>query len=108
MAMPRGTGGMFFGPAGGGPIRPDGTFTLSGVAPGEYTLRANIGNGMGGDGRPEFATAIVTVNGEDISGVRLAATPMITVTGRVVVQDAAAAQSLRTADRHQRLARQPR
>jgi Carboxypeptidase regulatory-like domain len=96
MAMPRGTGGMFFGPAGNGPIRPDGTFALSGVAPGEYTLRANIGNGMGGgDGRPEFATAIVTVNGEDIIGVRLTATPMITATGRVVVQDPAAAQALK-------------
>jgi protocatechuate 3,4-dioxygenase beta subunit len=93
-AMPRQAGGMFFGPAGGGPIR-DGTFTLSGVAPGDYTLRANIGNNSGGGGRPEFATATVTVNGEDISGVRLMAMSLITATGRVVFQDVSAAQSLR-------------
>jgi Carboxypeptidase regulatory-like domain len=93
-AFPRGTGGMFFGPSGGGPIR-DGSFTLSGVAPGEYTLRANIGNAMGNDGRPESATAVVTVNGADISGVQLTAMPLATVTGRVVVLDAAAAQSLK-------------
>ena len=94
-AMPRNAGGMFFGPAGGGPIR-DGTFTLSGVAPGEYTIRANIGNGMGGDGRPEFATAVVSVNGEDISGVRLTVMSLISATGRIVFQDVAAAQTLRT------------
>ena len=93
-AMPRGTGGMFFGPAGGGQVR-EGTFTLSGLPPGEYMLRANIGNGMGTDGRPEFATANVTVNGEDVSGVRLATMQMVTVTGRIVVQDPAAAQSLK-------------
>ena len=92
-AMPRQAGGMFFGPGGGGPVR-DGTFTLSGVAPGDYTLRANIGNN-GGAGRPEFATANVTVNGEDISGVRLLAMSLITATGRVVFQDPSAAQSLR-------------
>jgi hypothetical protein len=85
---------MFFGPAGGGQVR-DGTFSLSGLPPGEYMLRANIGNGMGTDGRPEFATATVTVNGEDISGVRLATMQMVTVTGRIVVQDPAAAQSLK-------------
>jgi protocatechuate 3,4-dioxygenase beta subunit len=94
VAMPRGTGGVFFGPMGGGPIR-DGSFTLSGVAPGEYTLRANLNNPTDANGRPEFATAIVTVNGEDINGVRLGATPLVPISGRVVVLDAAAAQSLK-------------
>ncbi|HEX7139236.1 MAG TPA: carboxypeptidase-like regulatory domain-containing protein, partial [Vicinamibacterales bacterium] len=93
-AMPRNSGGMFYGPAGGGQIR-DGTFTVAGVAPGDYTLRANIGNGFGSDGRPEFATAVVSVSGEDISGVRLVAMSLVTVTGRLVVQDAAAAASLK-------------
>jgi protocatechuate 3,4-dioxygenase beta subunit len=93
-AMPRGTGGMFFGPAGGGQIR-DGAFTLSGVAPGDYTLRANFGNTDGNGGRPEFATALVSVSGDDISGVRLTATQLVTATGRIVVLDAAAAQSLK-------------
>jgi len=96
MAMPRGnTAGMFFGPSGNTPIRPDGTFTLSGLPPGEYVLRANVG-GMGfGDGTPEFATAEVTVNGEDVTGVRLTTSKLVTLSGRVVVRDAAAASSLK-------------
>lgn len=94
MAMPRGNGGMFFGPSGNGPIRPDGTFIVNGLAPGDYFLRANVGGGQL-DGGPEFATAEITVNGDDISGVRLMSSKMITATGRVVVQDAAAAPSLK-------------
>ena len=45
--------------------------------------------------RPEFATAAVSVNGEDISGVRLTAATLVTLTGRIVVQDTGAAQSLK-------------
>jgi hypothetical protein len=93
MAMPRGGSGMFFGPAGNGQIKPDGTFVVSGLAPGEYRLRANVGAPT--DAGPEFATADVTVNGEDVSGVRLMTTTMVTATGRLVVADPAAAQSLR-------------
>jgi hypothetical protein len=84
---------MFFGPTGNGQIRPDGTFVLSGLAPGEYRLQANLG--MPADGRPQLATAEVTVNGEDLNGILLTAAPMITATGRIVVADPAAAQSLR-------------
>ena len=97
MAMPRGTGGMFFGPAGNGPIQPDGTFTLSGVAPGEYTLRANIGNGMGGsDGRPEFATA--DRHGQRRGHQRRSPGRHADDHGdrRIIVQDPAAAQALKT------------
>jgi hypothetical protein len=90
MVMPR--GGMFFGPMANGMIRPDGSFTVSGIAPGEYTLRANApGNGT----MPMFATADVTVNGEDVAGVRLAVATMITVAGRVITNDPAAAQMMR-------------
>jgi hypothetical protein len=91
-AMPRGTGGMFFGPAAGGQIR-EGAFMVSSMVPGDYILRANLGTGT--DGRTEFATANVTVTGEDISGVSLAPMPMVTVTGRIVVQDPAAAPALK-------------
>jgi len=95
MGMPRGSTGMFFGPSGNAPIRSDGTFILSGLPPGDYMLRANVA-GMGfGDGTPEFATAEITVNGEDVTGVRLITAKMVTLTGRVVVQDAAAAPSLK-------------
>jgi carboxypeptidase family protein len=94
MAMPRGNSGMFFGPAGNGPIRPDGTFVLNGMPPGEYLLRANIGMGQF-DSAPEFATAEVTVSGEDVNGIRLTTAKVLTVSGRVVVQDAAAAATLK-------------
>lgn len=94
MALPRGNTTMFFGPAGNGPIRPDGSFVLNSVAPGEYRLRANIGSGQFDDTQ-EFATADVTVTGEDISGIRLMTSRPVTVSGRVVVQDPASAQLLK-------------
>ena len=93
MAMPRGGSGMFFGPSANAQIKPDGTFTISGVAPGDYSLRANVGFSASGD--VEFAVADVTASGDDISGVHLMTSKMVTATGRVVAQDAAAAQSLR-------------
>ena len=45
--------------------------------------------------RLEFATGDVTVSGEDITGVRLTASKMVTATGHLVIPDAAAAQTLR-------------
>ncbi len=94
MALPRGGNSiLFFGPSGNGPIRPDGTFVLNGLAPGEYRLRARLG--MGQFDTPEFATADVTVSGEDVSGVRLMTSKVSTVTGRIVVQDPAAAAALK-------------
>ena len=75
-----------------GRVMPDGTFTINGVAPGEYTLQAN-GGGMGGDD-PEFAAMDIIVAGDDLTDVHLAATRSVTVTGRLVM-DAAAAASFR-------------
>src|SRR5262249_27376942 len=78
---------MSFGPP--AMIRPDGSFTLSGVTPGEYSLQTA---GMGGQ-NAEFASVDVTVNGDDITGVRLVGALPLTVSGRVIVEPAAA-QSL--------------
>src|SRR5258706_7870196 len=47
--MPR--GGMFLG-GGGGPLGPDGTFTIANAAPGQYTLRANAQRNPPGPGTP--------------------------------------------------------
>src|SRR5437762_1499910 len=83
--------GMGFMSNTGGQIKPDGSFTVSGVAPGEYTLRAQA---MGGFGEaPEFATAHVTVGGEDVTGVQLAGLKPVTVTGRIVVPPGAQFQT---------------
>src|SRR5207302_8019252 len=80
MVMAMQTGGMFMMSA-MGQIKPDGSFTLSGLAPGDYTLRAYS---MGGFGDlPELAVARVTVGGEDVTGVQLAGMKPVTVTGRI-------------------------
>ena len=76
---------------GGTQVRPDGTFTVSGLAPGSYTLRAQR-MGPSAEG-PEIAMATVTVTGDDIANVQLVAAKPSTLTGRVIV-DPAAASSL--------------
>jgi hypothetical protein len=68
-----------FGSAGFAPIRPDGTFTLNAVPPGEYVLRAN-GPGM----QDQYAATDITVSGGDITDVQLVAVPPSTIHGRVV------------------------
>ena len=88
MAIPRSDSMMMmFGPP--GQIKPDGSFVLGGLAPGRYTVQVR---GPMGDG--DAAYADVTVTGDDVNGLRLVATKPSSVTGRVMV-DAAAAQSLR-------------
>ena len=85
MAIPRGESVMMmFGPP--AQIKADGSFTSSGLAPGRYMLQAR---GMGQD--PEVAYLDLTVSGDDINGVRLAATRPSLATGRVIVDPAAAA-----------------
>ena len=72
----------------GGSIRPDGTFTVSGVAPGEYVLRAMLPSGP--NGLSEAATAIVAVNGQDVTGIQLIPQRPVTISGRIFADNAAA------------------
>jgi len=76
------------GPSFGSPVRPDGTFIISSMTAGEYTLRAQMF-----PPRKETATAKITVGTEDLKDVRLIAVLPSTISGRVVV-DPAQAQSL--------------
>jgi len=89
--------GLFGMPIGGGParIRPDGSFIVTGLAPGEYTLQVQRQFGTFDSSNPEFASLDVTVSGSDISGLRLAAVRSSNATGRVLFSDPAAAQSIR-------------
>jgi len=88
MPVPRGDSMMMmFGPP--AQIKPDGSFVVSGLAPGRYLLQVR---GMSADG--ETASQEVTVNGDDINDVRLVASKPSVVTGRILV-DPAAAQALR-------------
>jgi hypothetical protein len=67
----------------GGPVRPDGTFTVTGVTPGTYLLRAN--NTIADPGaQPEILVANVTVAGDDLSGVVLMPVQPVTIAGRIV------------------------
>jgi Carboxypeptidase regulatory-like domain len=75
----------------GGQVRPDGTFTVGGLAPGTYTVRAQRMGPM--VDAQEAATATITVTGEDLADVQLVAAKPTTLTGRVIV-DPAAASSL--------------
>ena len=72
-------------------IRPDGTFQLNNLTPGDYQLRA-FSNGPPGPDM-EMGMAKITVADEDITDVRLVASKAISVSGRLIV-DAAAARSL--------------
>ena len=79
---------MMFG--GGGNVREDGTFTLTNVAPGSYTLtvatrRPGRRGGRGGDaGDEEIAAIPLTVGSEDVSGVQVVTSKGATLSGVVV------------------------
>jgi protocatechuate 3,4-dioxygenase beta subunit len=83
--------GYGFSMAANGPIRPDGTFSVTGLAPGEYTLRAQSFGPAGPNG--ETAAMKLTVTGEDITDLQIIGAKPSTATGRVVV-DPAIASSL--------------
>ena len=64
-------------------IRPDGSFQLNAVAPGEYQLRTFPNGPSGPDA--ETAMAKITVAGDDITDVQLVTSKPVSVSGRVIV-----------------------
>jgi hypothetical protein len=79
-----GGGPMAFGA--GNRVGPDGTFTLTNVAPGSYTLTAS--NAAPGPGRAldvafELGSLPLTVAGEDVTGITLVTSGGATLTGIV-------------------------
>ena len=76
----------------GAQVKPDGSFELSGLAPGEYILQLGGGFPPVPDGA-ESASVTITVSGSDITDVRLVGARPSTITGRLIV-DPAAARSL--------------
>lgn len=70
----------------GGQVRPDGSFVVSNVAPGDYTLRVAGTAGSGGPGAaPDVISARVTVAGEDITGLQLVGVKPTTASGRIIL-----------------------
>lgn len=82
--------------------KPDGSFAISNVAPGEYRLEmiaagavqsiANSGTTVGVN-VPEAASQAITVAGQDVSGIVLAAAPTVTAAGRVTFDGTPPAES---------------
>jgi protocatechuate 3,4-dioxygenase beta subunit len=93
-AIPRG-GSMVMATA---PIDAGGLFTVPSVPPGEYRLQANVPRPPAPPGAqvdlPEISMAFVTVNGSDVTGVRLAPLSAVRVSGRVTFEDQSAAQAV--------------
>ena len=83
--------GMGFASNMGAIIKPDGSFELNAVTPGEYQFRSFPNAPPGPD--TETANAKVTVGSEDITDLHLITSKPVSVAGRVIV-DPAAAQSL--------------
>jgi hypothetical protein len=77
--------GMMMG-SGGGRVRRDGSFTLSNVSPGSYTLVANAPP-FGADATPETASMPLTVGNEDLGGLQLVTGRGATVSGRIVAAE---------------------
>jgi hypothetical protein len=76
-------GGMFGGVRGTGRVR-NGTFEITGLLPGSYTLMAN----GGGRGRSRvFARQVVQVGSRDMDGLVLALQPTFEITGTVRVPE---------------------
>ncbi|RPH60987.1 MAG: hypothetical protein EHM89_07990, partial [Acidobacteria bacterium] len=87
--------GMVFG-GGGAPTRPDGTFELSGITPGDYSIDVRPMNPNPGSGNePEMASANVTVSGQDISGLTLVMSKGGSARGQIVFDDGKVPQSVR-------------
>jgi carboxypeptidase family protein len=70
---------MLTGSAGFAQMRPDGTFTVNNVPPGEYTLRVS-----GPATQEESVMADVTVSGGDVTDLQIVGVKMSTVRGRIV------------------------
>jgi hypothetical protein len=67
-----------FGLEASGQVRADGKFTLSGLTPGDYVLRA------GGGDETQVAMLPITVGDSDITDLQLVAYKQSTITGRLV------------------------
>ena len=87
---------MFGPPPGMARTRPDGSFTMSNIAAGEYRLeaRATGDSDMSSASGPVYAEATsvpITVAGRDIAGLAIVTAPTATATGRVVFEGGAPA-----------------
>jgi hypothetical protein len=72
--------GSVSGSSGSAPIRPDGTFHVANVPPGEYVLEATPVAAGG-----EFAETVFTVAGRDVTNLIVITSPGVSASGRIVI-----------------------
>ena len=78
-----------------GRVNADGSFTISGLAPGDYTLQVQVPVAPGTT-ESEFASTVVTVPGaDDVTGINMMTAKPSTLSGRLVIR-AGGARSLVT------------
>ena len=83
MVMSRqGIGGLI---SGAGSVASDGSFTITGIAPGEHSIDIRPIPRPGATGG-EFASVPIVVSGSDISGVRIVTGEGALISGRVVFE----------------------
>jgi len=80
----RQSNGMFI--SGGGQVAPDGSFTLNGIAPGEYSLEVRTQPRLGTTEGMEFGSTPIVVTSAEITGVRIVTSKGATVSGRVIFE----------------------
>ena len=80
--------GASFSSTSGTQVKPDGTFTVSNLAPGNYMLQAITPSAL--TDMSEMASGQVTVAGEDVTGIQLTGMKSTTGTGRILVNPDAA------------------
>src|SRR6185436_6615270 len=101
-------GPVLFGFGGNGRVRPDGSFSIANVSPGNYTLMAVAGPGggrggggfairIGGAGGPgiddiELASVSLSVGNEDVTGLTLVTSKGASLSGNVVAAEGSAAK----------------
>lgn len=87
--------GMAFG-GGGARTRSDGTFDLSGITPGDYSIDVQPRNSnLGAGTEPEVASVNVTVSGQDITGLTLVMSKGGSARGQIVFEGGKVPQSVR-------------
>jgi hypothetical protein len=67
-------------------VKPDGTFTLAGLSPGDYIVQVRIGGGL--PGNSESATLALTVGPSDMTDVHIVTSQPTRVSGRVHIDPA--------------------
>jgi hypothetical protein len=80
----------------GGTVAADGTFAISGIAPGEHSIDVRPQGRPGAAADGEFASVPITVSGTDITGLRIVTGKGTTITGRVVFEGTAPKNSAPT------------